>query len=131
MAVPTPNFPLENVCSTIFNNTLYTYSPVAFQSLELTAGATWKTLPMGVSTDGAVCVKTTPVNNIDASALWIVGGMAANESDYQGLQRYTFLDQTWESIKTVDSVARDRLWHGAAYLNKSDSILMYAGTQVC
>ena len=129
MSVPTPEFPLENVCSTIFDNTLFTYSPTAFQSLELTKGATWKTLAMGVSTSGAVCVKTTPVNNGNASALWIVGGQS-NETDYQGLQRYSFMDQTWETIKTMDAIARDRLWHGAAYLNKSDSILMYAGTQV-
>lgn len=128
-AVPKPAYPLENVCSTIYANTLFTYSPTAFQSLELTSGATWKTLAMGVSTDGAVCVKTTPVDNPDAAALWIVGGKT-NESDYQGLQRYSFTDQVWETIQSMDPVAKDRMWHGAAYLNKSDSILMFAGTQV-
>jgi hypothetical protein len=85
---------------------------------------------MGVKTEGAVCVKTTPINNTDASALWIVGGQS-NETYYQGLQKYTFMTEQWETIKTMDPVAQNRMWHGAAYLNKSDSILLFAGTQVC
>jgi len=118
------------VCTTIFDNTLYAYSSTAFQSLELTQGAQWKTLEMGVRVENAVCVKTTPMNATDQSALWIVGG-TANESYYMGLQKYTFKNESWEVIKTMDPVAQNRMWHGAAYLNKSDSILMFAGTQVC
>jgi hypothetical protein len=130
MPLPEPEYPLEDVCTTIYNNTLYTYSSTAFQSLELTQGAQWKTLSMGVKVDHGVCVKTTPMNATDASALWIVGG-TASESYYTGLQKYTFKNASWEVIKTMDPVAQNRMWHGAAYLNKSDSILMFAGTQVC
>lgn len=130
MPLPTPEYPLEHVCTTIFNNTLYTYSNTAFQSLELTNGAKWKTLEMGVNVENAVCVKTTPVNSAKESALWIIGG-TAKESYYMGLQKYNFVNATWEVIKTADPIAQNRMWHGAAYLNKTDSILMFAGTQVC
>lgn len=131
MPLPKPEYPLDNACTTIFDNTLYTYSSTAFQSLELTEGAKWKTLKMGVRAENAVCVKTTPAANAtEPAALWIVGG-TANETFYQGLQKYTFKSETWEVIKTMDPVAQNRMWHGAAYLNKSDSILLFAGTQVC
>ncbi|KAH8657574.1 hypothetical protein BGZ60DRAFT_383538 [Tricladium varicosporioides] len=128
MPPPQPDVPLEDSCSAIFNNTLYSYSSQAFQSLPITKGATWSNLTMGVSVKGGVCVKSTPVNDTSAAALWIVGGTASS-SDYQGLQRYNFADQKWETITLTAPVTQNRLWHNAVYLNTSDSILVYAGTQ--
>ncbi|KAH6671385.1 hypothetical protein B0J14DRAFT_94200 [Halenospora varia] len=128
MPLPQPDVPLEDSCSAIFNNTLYSYSSQAFQSLPITKGATWSNLTMGVAVKGGVCVKSTPVNDTSAAALWIVGGTASS-SDYQGLQRYNFADQKWETITLTAPVTQNRLWHNAVYLNTSDSILVYAGTQ--
>jgi len=73
-------------------------------------------------------VKTTPKNNTDAAALYIVGG-TSNSTDYPGLQRFTFADAKWETIRPTVAVTQNRLWHNAVYLNTSDSILVYAGSQ--
>jgi hypothetical protein len=83
---------------------------------------------MGVAVTGGVCVKTTPKNNTDAAALYIVGG-TSNSTDYSGLQRFTFADAKWETIRPTVAVTQNRLWHNAVYLNTSDSILVYAGSQ--
>lgn len=128
MALPTPQYPLVDACSTMFNNTLYTYTSEAFQSLPLKKGATWSELPMGVAVTGGVCVKSTPKNNTDAAALYIVGG-TSNTTDYPGLQRFTFADGTWQTIRPTVAVTQNRLWHNAVYLNTSDTILVYAGSQ--
>ena len=128
MPQPTPQYSLDDSCSCMFNNTLFTYSSEAFQSLPLVEGAAWTELPMGIPVQGGACVKSTPLNDTSAAALYIVGGMA-NSSDYQGLQRYTFANGQWETIKPSAPVTQNRLYHDAVYLNQSDSILMYAGTQ--
>ncbi|EDO02129.1 hypothetical protein SS1G_04605 [Sclerotinia sclerotiorum 1980 UF-70] len=128
MALPKPKYPLDDSCSILYNNTLYTYNSEAFQSLSLVEGAEWTQLPQGESVTGGVCVKATPANGQDA--LYIVGGTSSNTTDeYSGLQRYTFDDGKWETITTTVLVAQNRLWHSAVYLNASDSILMYAGSQ--
>lgn len=128
MALPKPKYPLDDSCSILYNNTLYTYNSEAFQSLSLVEGAEWTQLPQGESVTGGVCVKATPANGQDA--LYIVGGTSSNTTDeYPGLQRYTFDDGKWETITTTVLVAQNRLWHSAVYLNASDSILMYAGSQ--
>lgn len=128
MALPTPEVPLQDACSTMFNNTLYTYMHDAFQALPLVHGAEWSMLPMGVAVSGGVCVKSTPKNDTAAAALYIVGG-TSNSTDYLGLQRFVFANQTWETIKPSVAVTQARLYHSAVYLNSSDSILVYAGTQ--
>lgn len=128
--VPVPDVPLDDICSAVFDNTLYTYSKNAFQSLELAEGALWKTLEMGVAVEGSVCIKSTPKNDTDAAAFWVVGGKA-NSSEYAGLQRYTFATEKWETVRPTVLVTQNRQWHGAAYLNASDSILLFAGNQVC
>jgi hypothetical protein len=128
MTLPTPQYPLVDACSTLFNNTLYTYTSEAFQSLPVQKGAQWSELPMGVPVTGGVCVKSTPKNNTAAAALYIVGG-TSNSTDYPGLQRFTFADGTWETIHPTVAVTQNRLWHNAVYLNTSDSILVYAGSQ--
>jgi len=129
MDLPSPQHPLDDACSVLYNNTLFSYSSEGYlQSLDLQKGAKWGELPMGVPVKGGVCVKTTPQNNTDASALWIVGGSAAN-SNYTGLQRFTFADGQWETINSDPLITKNRLYHNAVYLNASDSILVYAGTQ--
>lgn len=128
MTLPAPEVPLQDACSTMFNNTLYTYMNDAFQSLPLVNGAEWSMLPMGVPVKGGVCVKSTPKNDTSAAALYIVGG-TSNSSTYQGLQRYVFANETWETIRPTVAVTQGRLYHNAVYLNTSDSILVFSGTQ--
>src|SRR3954447_11864556 len=128
MPLPSPKYPLGDACSVIFQNTLFTYSKDAFQSLELRQDAQWTNLPLGEVVSGGVCVKSTPKNDTSAAALYIVGG-TANSSDYEGLQRYTFASKKWETIRPTVPVTQNRLYHGAVYLKASDSIVVYAGTQ--
>lgn len=126
MSLPEPIVPLDNICSVIFNNTLYTYSADAFQSLRLEEGAEWKKLPSGEKVTGGVCVGSTPGDD-SLAGFYVVGGKGS--TDYQGFQKYTYSTGKWESLTPVVAVTQDRQWHGATYLNASDSILMYAGSQ--
>ncbi|KAK0656389.1 hypothetical protein B0T16DRAFT_317103 [Cercophora newfieldiana] len=125
--LPLPKVPLTDICSVVFNNTLYTYSADAFQALPLTAGAKWKELPGGEKVTGGVCVGSTP-GDPSAAALFIVGGKGAREG-YHGLQKFTYSKGVWETITLPEPVTQDRLWHGATYINSTDSILVYAGNQ--
>ncbi|KAK0618304.1 hypothetical protein B0T17DRAFT_495689 [Bombardia bombarda] len=126
MPLPQPVVPLTDPCSVIFNSTLYTYTSDAFQALPLTAGAKWATLPQGESVDGGVCVGSTPGDPATA-AFFVVGGKSS-KADYQGLQKFTYSTKKWESIIPSVSVTRDRLRHGAVYINSTDSILVYSGS---
>lgn len=121
---------LKDHCSVIYNNTLYTYQPDAFQALELRVDGVWSPLPMGVSTNGSVCVQGSP-NGVDS--LFIVGGSTdltnPSAEDYSGLQRYRFKDREWEQLKTSDPVAQERVGHSATYLTSTSSILVHAGSQ--
>ncbi|KFX88629.1 hypothetical protein V490_07508 [Pseudogymnoascus sp. VKM F-3557] len=129
MSLPVPAVPLGG-CSTIYNNTLYSYSADAFQALPLDKGAEWEQLSGGVSVTGGVCVQATSHNSSSPAALYIVGGTAnASETSYQGLQRYIFEDKSWESISLSSAVTQNRLYHNAIYLNASSSIFIYAGNQ--
>ncbi|KAK3945287.1 hypothetical protein QBC46DRAFT_115039 [Diplogelasinospora grovesii] len=127
MPIPQPKVALTDVCSVIFNNTLYTYSADAFQSLPLTAGAQWTTLPQGEAVTGGVCVGSTP-GDASTAGLFVVGGKGTS-AGYQGVQKFTYSTGQWESITLPMPVTQDRLWHGAVYINSSDSILVYAGAQ--
>jgi hypothetical protein len=130
MPLPAPPVALVDACSTIFNNTLYTYSASAFQSLPLVQGAEWLQLSMGQPVSGGVCVQATPTDDKSPAALYIVGGKAnATGDDYQGLQRYIFSERRWEALNLSTAVTQNRLNHNAVYLNASASILMYAGSQ--
>ncbi|KAF2430593.1 hypothetical protein EJ08DRAFT_561312, partial [Tothia fuscella] len=123
MSLPKPRIDLKDHCSAVFDNTVYVYSPAGFQSLSLTEGAEWETLPDGVSVTGAVC---TAGNN----ALYIVGGTAnSTTSNYLGLQRYSPSDKSWETLSPIVPVTQGRLNHGATFINSSASILVYAGSQ--
>ncbi|KAK3337391.1 hypothetical protein B0T19DRAFT_438059 [Cercophora scortea] len=127
MTLPEPKVPLTDACSVIFNDTLYTYSADAFQSLPLTAGAEWKQLPQGEKVTGGVCVGATTGED-STSAFFVVGGKGSS-ADYQGMQKFTYSTGKWESIPLPKPVTQDRIGHGATYINSTDSIFVYAGSQ--
>ncbi|OAA54770.1 pyrroline-5-carboxylate reductase [Niveomyces insectorum RCEF 264] len=127
MPLPQPAVALTNICSVIHNNTLYTYSAAAFQSLALTPGAKWKQLPSGEPVTGGVCVGSTPGDPSQAG-FYVVGGKSATAS-YNGLQKYTYSTGQWATITPQTLVTQDRLYHSAVYLNDTDTIFMYAGSQ--
>ncbi|KAK4148622.1 hypothetical protein C8A00DRAFT_38802 [Chaetomidium leptoderma] len=128
MPLPQPKTALNNACSVIFDNTLYTYTADAFQSLRLEAGEEWEELSQGEKVTGAVCVGST-TGTPSTSAFFVVGGVGGSDG-YQGLQKYTYATGQWESIKLGDQPVTDqRVGHSAIYINSTDSILMYAGNQ--
>ncbi|KAG7292367.1 hypothetical protein NEMBOFW57_002402 [Staphylotrichum longicolle] len=127
MPLPQPKTALNNACSVIFNNTLYTYSADAFQSLRLESGAEWEELAPGEKVTGGVCVGST-TGTPATSAFFVVGGVSGTEG-YHGLQKYTYSTGVWESIKLESKVTHQRLGHGAVYINSTDSILVYGGRQ--
>ncbi|TDZ74351.1 hypothetical protein CTRI78_v000863 [Colletotrichum trifolii] len=127
MTLPEPPVALDNICSVIHDNVLYTYSANAFQSLSLEEGAKWKKLEQGVAVTGAVCVGSNPADATQAG-LYIVGGKGG-AADYRGLQKYTYATGKWESIQPQDAVTQERLLHGATYLPGTDQIVIYGGSQ--
>ncbi|KAL6698527.1 hypothetical protein J3F84DRAFT_226341 [Trichoderma pleuroticola] len=127
MSLPKPPSSLDNSCSVIHGNTLYSYSPQGFLSLPLKDSAKWTTLDMGVKVTGGTCVGTSPVNAADA-ALFIVGG-TSDAADYTGLQKYTFSTGNWTTVTPSVPVTQNRLHHGSTYIQADDVILVYAGSQ--
>lgn len=127
MSLPIPPVALKDHCSVVYNHTLYTFQPDAFQSLDLRPGGRWSQLPLGVSTNGSVCVQASP-NGEDS--LFVVGGITNSSfSGFPGLQRYVFKSKRWHTISPRDKVTMHRLGHSSVYLNASSSILIYAGSQ--
>lgn len=130
MSAPKPPVALKDQCSIIHDGVIYVYSPDAFQSLELKEGAQWKEETNGVAVKGAVCVKGGVDGDNSKPALYVVGGATnASSSGYPGLQRYSILDKSWQTITPVVPVTQNRLNHGAAYMNASSSLVVYAGSQ--
>lgn len=127
MSLPIPPVALKDHCSVVYDHTLYTFQPDAFQSLDLRPGGRWSQLPLGVSTTGSVCVQGSP-NKEDA--MFVVGGKTnSSVSTYTGLQRYIFKSRRWETISPVAKVTKNRLGHSSVYLNASSTILIFAGSQ--
>ncbi|KAH7035087.1 uncharacterized protein B0I36DRAFT_346929 [Microdochium trichocladiopsis] len=133
MSQPKPEVALKGDCSVIYNDTLYSYSAAAFQSLKLEEGAKWKKLPSGESADGAVCVGSTPADASQAG-FFVVGGTSA-KADYTGLQKFTYASKTWETlapnadVPNFDNhVTKNVKWHSATYMAASEQILMFAGS---
>lgn len=130
MSSPIPPKSISGGCSVISNNTLYVYSADAFQALPLRSGGNWTELQNGIAVTGAVCAKGMVGGNNTGEALWIVGGAEpTSNSNYPGLQRYSFADQSWETITPEVRVTQNRQNHAAVFLNESQSILVYAGSQ--
>ena len=128
MPAPKPPVPLNGHCSVIFNNVLYTYSSEAFQSLPLREGGSWTKLPMGVSVTGGACVKVIPQGDEGQAALWVVGG-STSDTTYPGLQKFSFKDKAWQTIIPEVRVTQNRRNHAAAYLNQTQHLLLFAGSQ--
>jgi len=127
MPLPEPEVPLTDICAVVFNNTLYTYSADAFQSLELTRDAEWTTLPQGERVTGGVCVGAT--TGVDATSAFFVVGGTSSSAEYQGIQKFTYATGQWESLIPQQHVTQQRMGHRAVYLNSTDSILVYGGSQ--
>lgn len=124
MQAPTPREPLTGHCSVIRNNTLYVYSPQAFQALPLKTNGTWSQLNTGVSVSGAVCIGSE-------DTLWVVGGVPSQSDDaYTGLQSFTYATASWETITPVVKVTQNRQAHAAVLLAEPEMILIYGGSQL-
>ncbi|KAL8983682.1 MAG: hypothetical protein Q9177_004908 [Variospora cf. flavescens] len=126
--LPQPPVALNNHCSVIHQNTLFTYQADAFQSLELKDGGTWSKLPMGVATNGSTCV----AGKIDGGddSLFVIGGTTdGSQPDYSGMQRFSFKSKQWETCNLAVEVTQNRILHGSAFLTQSSSILIYGGSQ--
>jgi hypothetical protein len=119
---------LRGRCSTIHDNSLYVFSPDAFQSIQLRQNATWVQMPNGTAVAGAACAKVSSGGNATDTALFVIGG-EATDNTYRGLQRFTFSSKSWETLPVVADVLQGRTTHGVAYLSDSQSILIYAGSQ--
>ncbi|MCJ1403585.1 hypothetical protein MMC11_006808 [Xylographa trunciseda] len=128
MSLPAPPVPLDGQCTVIYNNTLYAFQSNAFQSLSLSRGAQWSQLSMGAGVSGARCIQAS-YNGQDA--LFVIGGTTNDSSlsNYPGFQKYVYSQRRWESNMPQVSVTQNRQMHGAAYLNSTSSIVVYAGFQ--
>lgn len=125
-----PPVALKDHCSIIYNNTLFVYSPDAFQSIPLQQNAQWSQLPNGVSVTGAQCVRGGIDGDHTRNALYVVGGSTNSSSvQYSGLQRYDLDNKKWNTISPVAPVTQNRQNHGVAYMNASSSLVIYAGSQ--
>lgn len=132
MIVPKPPFVLEDHCSVIHENTLYTFSPNGFASIPLRRNGNWTELEGGVPVARAACVSAGINGHQQEEALYVIGGTGSSDvpKDYTGLQRYSFQNKKWETLRVPGpQIARNRTDHGVAYLKSPSSILMYAGTQ--
>jgi len=133
MGTPQPLYPLSGHCSIIYEDTLYVYSPAGFQSLKLEEGAEWQRLPMDISLTGAECVKAVPKGNAQDAKLFIVGGRpnaTAADWNYPGLMHYTFSQRKWDWQRSESWNTQNRVNHGAVYLQDSQKILVYSGSQI-
>ncbi|THW60219.1 hypothetical protein D6D19_10141 [Aureobasidium pullulans] len=128
MAAPLPKKALAGHCSVIDNNTLYVLSPDSFQALPLVENATWTSIDMGKAVTGPTCLRAVPNGDDSQAALYVVGG-TSDDSSYGGLQRYIFSNKSWETLDLPTEDMKGRTNHGAAYLNDSSSILVYAGSR--
>lgn len=123
MSVPRPPNALEGHCAAINDDVLYVLSPSGLQSLPLKKNATWSSEPSGQAVTGPACV----VANTQG-ALYVVGG-TSSDSSFGGLQRFFFGNKTWETVSPPTNNLQGRTNHSAAFLEDSQSILVYAGSQ--
>jgi predicted lipid-binding transport protein (Tim44 family) len=112
-------------CSTIYNNTLYVYSPEGFASIPLKENGKWIPLPEPKYTvTSPACVKGEIYGSKD-EAFYLVGG--TGPSDNSGLQRFSFSSNKWETLPMTASDMKNRTGHGVGYLSSTSEILVYAG----
>jgi hypothetical protein len=131
MPAPSPKVPFTDACSTIHDNTLFVYSPEAFQSISLKEDAEWEDLENGVSVQGGVCVQGGIDGDDTKRALYVIGGTTnASKQDYTGMQRFDFGTKSWTTMDPISQVTKDRVRHGADYIPTTSTIVVYGGTQV-
>ncbi|KAL3480258.1 hypothetical protein BJX99DRAFT_221010 [Aspergillus californicus] len=132
MIVPEPPATLEGHCSVIYNNTLYTYSSNGFASIPLERNGTWSELSMSDEpVSNAACVRGGIDGSEKQQALYVIGGTSSrSKSNPPGLQRYTFNNETWETISTETENLSNRTAHSAIYLKSSSTIFIYGGSQI-
>lgn len=132
VGTPEPKYPLSGHCSIIHDGTLYVYSPAGFQSLKLEEGAKWQALPMDISLTGAQCLKAAPSGDANAAKLYVVGG-SVNETaagwNYPGLMYYSISEKKWDWIRAESWTTQNRQNHAAVYLQDSQKIFVYSGSQ--
>ncbi|KAF1941832.1 hypothetical protein EJ02DRAFT_190040 [Clathrospora elynae] len=132
MGTPQPKYPLSGHCSIIYEETLYVYSSAGFQSLKLQEGAEWEALPMDISLTGAQCVKAIPKGDAKAAKLFVVGGsvnQTVTQWNYPGLMHYSFAENKWDWQRSESWNTQNRQNHAAVYLQDSQKILVYSGSQ--
>lgn len=87
---------------------------------------------MDISLTGAQCVKAIPGGDANAAMLYIVGG-SVNETaatwSYPGLMHYSFAQKKWDWLRPETWVTQNRQNHAATYLNSTNSLLVYSGSQ--
>lgn len=127
MSVPQPSSPLKGHCAAIDSDVLYVYDEDKLQSLPLKKNATWSDQSYGQSVTNPACVRAVPNGDEASAALYVVGG-DTNDGGYLGLQRYFFGNDTWETLQPLADVLQTRTNHSVAYLNDSQSILVYGGS---
>lgn len=120
MPAPKPPASLDNSCTVIHDNTLYSFTPDAFLSIPLEDSAKWKKLQPGVQVTGASCVGTP-------AGLYVVGGKS-DVGDYPGLQKYTYSTGNWTTIPISEAQIKNRRWHSSTYIPADDVILLYGGS---
>ncbi|KAJ6779604.1 hypothetical protein PWT90_06921 [Aphanocladium album] len=126
MSVPKPADPsaLDNACTVIFDNTLYSYSDKGFLALPLEENAEWKTL----KTDGAVKVTgpSCAIRTKGGASLLVVGGYSDDKS-HSGLQQYSFASGTWTPLKPQSDDFQNRRGHSVVYNQATDTIVVFSG----
>ncbi|OQN98853.1 hypothetical protein B0A48_15199 [Cryoendolithus antarcticus] len=127
MSVPRPKQALDGHCSAVHDDTLYVYSSTGFQSLRLKENATWSEETAGTLVTGPACVTAVPGDDSSKAVMYVVGG-TTDDSNYSGLQRYSFAEKTWETLPLLADNMQGRTNHSAAYLEDSQSIVVYAGS---
>ncbi|KAK3180192.1 hypothetical protein K4F52_008391 [Lecanicillium sp. MT-2017a] len=124
-----PGSSLDDSCTVIHDNTLFSYSSQGFLALPLEEGGEWKKLDAGQSVTGGVCVGAN-LEDPAAAALFIVGGQGPD--NYNGLQRYDFASSKWAAPITPagqSEIVKNRQGHGAVYNKAANSIVVFGGTR--
>lgn len=123
MPQPKPSSSLDNSCSVIYDNTLYVYTPEAFQSIRLEEGAEWEELTYGESVTGATCIGQS--QQPDNAGFWVIGGAGGAT----GMAKYTFSTGEWTYPTPRDDTLKNRQYHSSVYIKAIDEVLVYAGSR--
>jgi hypothetical protein len=122
MPLPEPPSSLDDGCTVIHENTLYSFSPAGFVSIRLEEGAEWEELESGEPVTGAACVSSLPPDGSQAG-FFVVGGAGGST----GLQKYTYATRQWTALSPPGLITKERQGHSAIYIPANDAILVYAG----